>query len=92
MEDDIASIVGIKRLRLAESLCEGSYPRWSAKASNIIRESEIGSTGQRDYEEIIRDGDDADLVAPSVRRKSVITTGRNREASTLRGHYYLGLT
>lgn len=82
VEDDIASIVGIKRLRLAESACEGSYPRWSAKASDIIRESEIGNTGRRDYEEIIRDGDNADVVASSV-------TGRNREASTLRGHAYL---
>ena len=82
MEDDIASIVGIKRLRLAESLCEGSYPRWSAKASNIIRESEIGSTGQRDYEEIIRDGDNADVVASSVRPEE-----RDYDRQKQRGEY-----
>ena len=67
VEEDIASIVGLRRLRLAESACEDSYPRWSAKASDIIRESEIGSAGRRDYEEIIRDSDDADVVASSMR-------------------------
>jgi hypothetical protein len=67
VEEDIASIVGLRRLRLAESACEGSYPRWSAKASDIIRESEIGTIDRRNYEEIIRDNDDADVVASSVR-------------------------
>ncbi len=67
VEEDIASIVGLRRLRLAESACEGSYPRWSAKASDIIRESEIGTIDRRNYEEIIRDNDDADVVAPSMR-------------------------
>jgi hypothetical protein len=67
VEEDIASIVGLRRLRLAESACEGSYPRWSAKASDVIRESEIGTIDRRNYEEIIRDNDDADVVASSVR-------------------------
>lgn len=67
VEEDIASIVGLRRLRLAESACEGSYPRWSAKASDIIRESEIGTIDRRNYEEIIRDNDDADVVASSMR-------------------------
>jgi hypothetical protein len=63
VEEDIASIVGLRGLRLAESACEGSYPRWSAKASDIIRESEMGTIDRRNYEEIIRDLDDAEIVA-----------------------------
>ena len=66
MEGDIASIVGLRRLRLTESACEGSYPRWSAKASDIIRESEIGTIDRRNYEEINRDTDDADIVDSSM--------------------------
>jgi len=66
VEEDIASNVGLRRLWLAESACEGNYPRWSAKASDIIRESEIGTIDRRKYEEIIRDNDDADVVASSM--------------------------
>jgi hypothetical protein len=67
VKEDVTSIVGLERLRLAEGACEGSHPRWSAKMSDIIRESEIGTIDQRNYDEIIRDNDDADVVASSVR-------------------------
>ena len=78
-EEDIASIVGLGRLRLVESACEGSYPRWSAKASDIIRGSEIGTIDRRNFEEIIWDNDDADVVASSVRSEEHDDDRKERE-------------
>jgi len=64
VEEDIASIMNIQKLRLAVAACEESYPKWSTKASDVIRESEIGSLDRRNYEEIIREHEDVDITAP----------------------------
>jgi len=79
VEDDIASIIGLRRLRLAESACEGNYPRWSAKASDIIRESEVGTIDRRNYEEIIQDNDDADVVTSTARSEERDDDGHKQE-------------
>ncbi|MCJ1385218.1 hypothetical protein MMC17_008339 [Xylographa soralifera] len=55
VEEDITTIVDISTLRLAESACEESYPRWSTRASEVIKESEIGTLDRRNFEEISRD-------------------------------------
>lgn len=58
VEGDITTIIDISTLRLAESGCEESYPSWSARASEVIRESEIGTLDRRNLEEILRDADE----------------------------------
>jgi Prion-inhibition and propagation len=62
VEEDITTMVDISTLRLAESACEESYPRWSTRASEVIKESEIGTLDRRNLEEIIRDIDEPETT------------------------------
>lgn len=55
IEEDITRIIDISTLRLAESACEESYPSWSTRASEVIKESELGTLDPRDLEEISED-------------------------------------
>ena len=58
VEEDITTIIDISHLRLAESACEENYPKWSTRASEVIKESELGKVDRRNFEEIIRDTDE----------------------------------
>jgi Prion-inhibition and propagation len=67
VEEDITTIIDIPTLRLAESACEESYPSWSTRASEVIKESEIGTLDRRNLEEIIRDIDEPDIAKEESR-------------------------
>lgn len=62
VEDDITTIIDISTLRLAESACEENYPSWSTRASEVIKESEIGTLDRRNYEEMIRDAEKPEIA------------------------------
>jgi hypothetical protein len=62
VEGDITTIIDISTLRLAESACEESYPSWSTRASEVIKESEIGTLDRRNLEEVIRDLDELETT------------------------------
>lgn len=52
----------ISSLRLAEDACEESYPSWSARASEVRRESEFGTVDRRNLEEMMRDADELEAT------------------------------
>jgi len=62
VEEDITTIVDISTLRLTESACEESYPSWSTRASEVIKESEIGTLDRRNLEEVVRDIDEPETT------------------------------
>jgi hypothetical protein len=57
VQDDIASILDLSKLRLVQSACEGSYRTWSAVASAAIESSEIGTIDCRNIEEWMLDAE-----------------------------------
>ncbi|MCJ1398699.1 hypothetical protein MMC11_001900 [Xylographa trunciseda] len=73
VEEDITTIIDISTLRLAESACEESYPRWSTRASEVIKESEIGTLDRRNLEEMIRDVNEPEVA------KQESTSDRNQD-------------
>jgi len=68
VRDDINSILGLSKLRLVQSACEGSYRTWSALASAVIEATEIGTIDRRNIEEWMMDAEGAndDNTTPSV--------------------------
>ena len=62
VEEDITTIIDIDTLRIAESACEENYPSWSWRASEVIKESEIGTLDRRNFEEMIRDTDEPKIA------------------------------
>ena len=46
VEEDIASVVGLRRLRLAESTCEGSYLSVARYWKVILSPQRLGSRGK----------------------------------------------
>ena len=65
IEEDITSMVSISNLRLTEEACEETYPSWSSKASEVIRDSELGTTDRRNREEFLRDVDEQETSTRS---------------------------
>jgi Prion-inhibition and propagation len=60
---DIESILDLDRLRLVQEAAEDSYPVWSSRASEVIEASELGTMDRRDFEERIRDMQDAPITS-----------------------------
>jgi hypothetical protein len=58
VEEDLTSIVEIEKLRITEIACEDTYPTWSARASDVIRQSEIGTVDRRNFEDFLADNTD----------------------------------
>jgi hypothetical protein len=71
IQDDIASIIDISKLRLVEAACEGSYRSWSEKASQVIQESEAGTIDRCTYEEYIRDQDEVSNFDFQAKKKTI---------------------
>lgn len=67
IEEDITTIIDISTLRLAETACEESYPSWSTRASDVIKESEIGTLDPRNFEERSRDIDEPETAKQQSR-------------------------
>jgi len=58
MQDDIASILDLSKLKLVQSAFEeASYPAWSEMASVVIEESMNGTADRRNVEEWIKEAE-----------------------------------
>ena len=73
---DIASL-GLSRLRLVQSACEGIYQSWSDVASAIIMASEIGTIDHRNVGEWIQDISYSERVGAEI-----VVTSNSRAAQS----------
>lgn len=77
VEEDIVSTVNIGTLRLIANSCDDdSYPQWSARATEVIRDSEIGTIDRRNIIEVLRDTNGAEGINETMSHQEPRTQGK----------------